>query len=556
MDDPTRRRALRLPALGMPAVLLAVLVACGGGGGAPSPTPTALRSALYPVDWTPATTDGEGRFLHDVGYAGYRGGAAPLPEAGGWTVVDAVAAHGADATGASDATAAVQAAIDAAEALGEAVVFLPAGLYRIDGLLTLTASRVVLRGAGPAASRLWFTREGAMSDQAHLTVGALPAVGAETLLALDAPARQRDVRVADASGLAVGDDVALGFVITQAFVDEHGMDGTWGPFNGTWQPFERREVTAIDLGVTPHRVTLDVPLRQDVLLRDGASLRAETGYLEEVGIEHLGVATAVGWEAAWSNERTHAIALRGVKDGWVRDVASFVSPGAPASGAGAGAHLQNGGLLTVQCKRITIADCRLEQAQHRGGGGCGYLFELRQSNEILTRDAIALSGRHNFIQNWGFGCSGCVWLRCHSAGGLALVAKEFPTIGQLGTSEFHHSLATANAIDACTTDDGWAAVNRGTYSSGAGHSASENVFWRLQGAGVLRSQQFGWGYVIGTSAGLDVTTGPGASGAAGTAPPDWVEAAGEAHRLEPPSLYIDQHLRRRGTLPEAALGGS
>ena len=48
--------------------------------------------------------------------------------------------------------------------------------------------------------------------------------------------------------------------------------------------------------------------------------------------------------------------VTGVKDGWLRDVASFVSPDAPAAGPGAGAHLQNSGILTLRCKRVTIAN--------------------------------------------------------------------------------------------------------------------------------------------------------------------------------------------------------
>lgn len=533
-------------------VLLLVLIACGGGGGGSGGDPIpagAWTSSLFPASWTPQFTDGSGRFLHDVSYAGYRGGEAPLSDGAGLPVIDVVIDHSADATGASDATAAVQAAIDAAEALPGAIVFFPQGIYRIDGLLTLTDSNVILRGAGPALSRLHFTRHTTMSDTAHLSVGTSPSTGLEVALAQDATPRQADVFVADASGLSVGDDVALGFVITPTFIDEHGMTGTWGPFNGTWQPFERRDIVAIDMGQVPHRVTLDVPVRYPALTRDSASLRVESGYLREVGIEHLGVATGVGWDDAWDNERSHVIKLTGVADAWVRDVHSFVSPNAPTSGAGTGGHLQNCGVAVIRSKRVTIADCRMEQAQHRGGGGCGYLFELRQSNEVLTRDCVAVAGRHNYIQNWGFGTSGCVWLRCHSEQGLALFDKAFPTLGQLGYSEFHHSLATANLIDSCSTTDGWSGTNRGSFSSGAGHSATQNVWWNLRGTGRVRSQQFGWGYIIGTDPGITVETAPGSTG---TAPTDMVEGAGTASELTPQSLYIEQHTLRTGSAPEAA----
>mgnify|MGYP001825728153 CR=1 FL=1 len=163
---------------------------------------------------------------------------------------------------------------------------------------------------------------------------------------------------------------------------------------------------------------------------------------------------------------------------------------------------------------------------------------------MLTRDCRASAGRHNFIQNWGFGTTGCVWLRCTSERGFAVATSALPAIGTIGHSEYHHSLATANLVDACVVDDGWSAVNRNAWSSGAGLTSTECVFWNVTGSGVVRSRQFGWGYVVGTGPDLRVETSLGGSSATGSAPEDWTEGVGEADTLEPPSLYEDQ-LRRR-----------
>ena len=57
-------------------VSLFVFCACPGEG-AP------WRSQLYPEDWTPDLEDGQGRFLPDFSYAGYRKGEAPLPDGAG-----------------------------------------------------------------------------------------------------------------------------------------------------------------------------------------------------------------------------------------------------------------------------------------------------------------------------------------------------------------------------------------------------------------------------------------------------------------------------------------
>ncbi|MCU0728406.1 MAG: glycoside hydrolase family 55 protein, partial [Planctomycetes bacterium] len=246
-------------------LVLALLATCGGGGtggkgkdpgGGGDPPDTLLESTLYPADWTPAFTDAAGRYLHDFSYAGYRNGEAVLPDLPGATVFDAVAAHGADPTGATDSTAAIQKAIDAAGSAGGGVVFLPAGLYRVDGILTVEAPGVVLRGQGPERSRLAFTKSEGMSNRSHLTFRGKTSVAAEVPLVADAGSRETAVLVEDASPLAPGDDVDLGFTITPEFVAEHGMTGVWTVFLNTWQPFFRRTVVSVDTSATPHRVTL------------------------------------------------------------------------------------------------------------------------------------------------------------------------------------------------------------------------------------------------------------------------------------------------------------
>jgi len=488
------------------------------------------RSKLFPANWTPAHRDDAGRFLHDFSYAGYRHGEAPFPALARRRSFN-VTKYGARTTGAVDAGPAIQAAIDAAEAAGGGVVYLPPGLYRVDDLLTVEASGVVLRGAGRDKSRIRFTRHARMTGRSHLRVSGSPDATAEFALVRDGVACETAVFVADATGISAGADVDLGFVISDAFVAEHGMTGVWRPFLGRWQPLLRRQVVAVDRRTVPHRVTLDVPLRYPAKVRDRASLRVVTGLISEVGVEHLGLSNAVGRDAAWANDRVHVLELAGVADAWVRNVRSF----------GDDAHLASGGILVTGSKRVTVAECRMEHAQHRGGGGNGYLFEVRQSSEVLFRDCAARLGRHNFIQNWGFGATGCVWLRCKSREGRAINRVFGRDVTIVGFSEYHHSLATANLVDSTFLDDGWSAINRGRQSSGAGHTATECVFWNITGPGLIRSAQHGNGYVIGTATSTKVFAPEG----------DWVEGRGRAADLTPSSLYEAQFKLRTGRHPES-----
>jgi len=542
-------RGLPLPCL--LCALLAWAPACQQGAGpsdggqdGDADCPGCWRSALYPEDWTPGFTDPEGRFLHDFSYAGYHlGEDEPPAEPPGIRV--SVLDHGADPTGETDSTAALQAALDQAGEAGGGVVRIPAGLYRCDGLLQVRHPGVVLRGEGAERSRVHFTRAGGMTDLASLTFQGQPTWGPELTLAEDARPRSLEVRVQDAAGLAPGDDVELGAVITDEFIAEHGMTGVWQASRGQWRAFFRRAVTAVEGAAPSFTVRLDVPVRYPLKTRDGASLRVVRGLLREVGVEDLGLSNAVDLASARASDRAHALRLDQVVDAWVLRVASFASP----AGEG-GRHLQSGGLLVQRSKRVTVADTRLELAQHRGSGGNGYLFELMQSGEVLLRDCQGLEGRHNFIQNWDFGTSGCVFLRAESRGGLA--ESELGAV--TGLSEYHHSLAMANLVDGAVSDDGWGAVNRGAESSGSGHTAAQNAFWNVRG-GLLRSYQHGWGYVVGTR-GATVYVDPAddllgnlGGQAAGTEPLDWLEGLDQGEGLRPESLFEDQRERRLGPHP-------
>ena len=507
-----------------------------------SPPPTGWRSELYPEDWEPgAAVDGTW-FLHDFSHAGYRGGGLELPDAvPGLTV--SVLDHGADPSGASDSCPAIQAAIDEVEASGGGLVQLPAGEYRCDGLLQVEEDGVVVEGEGPSASFLFFTRSEGMTDQEHLLFRGSVQRGPDLLLASDAQALDTVLRLEDASSLEPGSELAVGWLISDAFVDEHQMSGTWVTFNGQWRAFFRRSVVSVDTSVSPHEVTVDVPLRYPALVRDQASVRVETGYLSECGVQGLAVSSVVDWDAAWAIDRSHVIGFEDVKDCWVRDVASYESP---HSSDDRGKHLMSGGLEVRESKRVTIADTVLEQAQNRGGGGNGYLFEITRSNEVLVRDCTGRAGRHNFIQNWDFGTSGCVWLRTVSEDGRALTSSG-DSLGTLGFSEYHHSLAMANLVDDSFTSDGWQCTNRNDWSSGAGHAGTQNVFWNVRGPGFLRSFQFGQGYVVGTQELLVHTAladGVLFGASEGTEPEDWREGIDEGAKLVPQSLYEDQLARR------------
>jgi hypothetical protein len=126
------------------AVLLAAAAAAAAlSGGAP------VYSALWGEAGEKWTAGGR---LPDFSYAGYRSGEVPVPRipaAGGLNVRDL----GARGDGVHDDT---QAFLRAIERIARGVVYVPAGRYKITGVLEIRKSNVVLRGDGPDRTTLYF----------------------------------------------------------------------------------------------------------------------------------------------------------------------------------------------------------------------------------------------------------------------------------------------------------------------------------------------------------------------------------------------------------------
>ncbi len=96
-------------------------------------------------------------------------------------------------------------------------------------------------------------------------------------------------------------------------------------------------------------------------------------------------------------------------------------------------------------------------------------------------------------------------------------------------------------VDQCTIRDGWYGGNRQDWSSGAGNTVTQNVYWNTGGGGIIRSYAYGWGYIIGTEETLIHIS---VTGNEGTEPQDFLEGQDTGALLDPQSLYEDQLARR------------
>jgi len=502
------------------------------------------RSALYPEDWSPGF-EVDGLFLQDYSYAGYHNSEEKLPSGDFSTLIEL---HP-DGSGKSDVTGEIQAALDqAASTPGGAIVTLPEGTFRLDGPLWIEGSNIVLRGAGPALTRLWFVDGGGLDEPFALRTGGSDLEDEDSdgwAITGDGAIFDNFVEVEDPSGIAAGDDISIAWQITDEFRAEHQSSDFWYHVNTTKHlTFFQRTVSAVE----GKRIYFHVPLRYPVKTRDNPIVRRTTGYGAENGIEDLAFNTALGGaEESWESGLNQAIAIEVeyCKDCWIRNVHSYAEDGEEY-------HVRSHGLKVHRSLRVTAADMQLERSEHLGAGGNGYHFQISQSNEVLIRDSVGRYGRHNFSFNWDFGSSGNVILRVESTGGRICDALQDQLDDDCwdGASDFHHALSLANLFDNAEINDALEVGNREDWSVGAGQTGTMNVFWHTFGEGEVLSYNQGMGYVIGTtpsisvSTDLDLNSWPQSKYSKDTQPEDFTEFIGDADSLAPLSLFEEQLARR------------
>ena len=515
------------------------------------------RSTLFPTTWQPGNKF-SGNFLQDYSYAGYNYGATPPVGSNprGLPVINV------------STVAQLNSAITTANGSGNpngTIISIAAGHYVLtSSLATIQHSGVVLRGAGAGSTFLEF--QGSLAgDQSSIRFS-----GSSTAATSNANwniiesfhENDRTLSLTSESGLAVGDEIEVGWTNTSAFrAAHHPVSSTseWTNFNaGSWVSFFRRKVVAIDS--SKHRIVVDIPLRYTVDITTGwgsgvsPAVRrlgaTSSSYITECGVESLSIANAVAWNTAWSSDQNSAIRFDKAENCWVSNVESY-NPGTQGN-----YHLQSDGIRLEGSRLMTIQHTKMQWAQNRSGAGNGYLFDLGTGNhDNLLSDLTATNGRHGFIVNsYSFGTSGNVLTQVtteasgeYNTSSPAIPASSYTAWSKSG-SDFHNALTMANLVERANINDGFFCKDRGTLSGGAGNTCTQNTFWNDSGSGTgdrrLRSWQFQTGYVIGTTNLNTIISDDGSGGYANTAPNDYTEMLNLTGAISPVSLYAEQRARR------------
>ncbi|MEU5245863.1 glycosyl hydrolase family 28-related protein [Streptomyces asoensis] len=150
------RRGLLTGAAAMAAVAAGAVTGGATAAASPSSPPSPGPRGRVPLLWREFARD---PYTHPqipyIGQAGCRGGARRLPR---HPRVFDVRAFGARADGTTDSAPAINRAVAAAGRAGGGTVSIPSGTFRIDDVVRVGHSDVVVRGAGSGRTTLYATR--------------------------------------------------------------------------------------------------------------------------------------------------------------------------------------------------------------------------------------------------------------------------------------------------------------------------------------------------------------------------------------------------------------
>jgi len=291
---------------------------------------TAPTSALWGKAgeaWTPQSR------LPDFSWAGYRSGEKPLPTVPPGTSVRQFGARGDGTTDDS------QAFLDALAKVKGGAIEIPPGRYRITKILEITRPGLVLRGAGPEKTVLFFpTPLNDIRPNMGATTGGRPtsnyswsggfiwmrgSYGSKTLATIVGEARRGDmaVRVASAVGLKVGQRIEIAVSDTpDNSLAAHLYSDDAGPMDNLKGRTSASLVTRVT-AVEGDRLRFDRPLRFDIRPAWKPHVRSFQPTVTGCGVENLTFEFPnTDYRGHFTELGFNPVALTGVTDCWVRRI--------------------------------------------------------------------------------------------------------------------------------------------------------------------------------------------------------------------------------------------
>jgi hypothetical protein len=463
--------------------------------------------------------------LPDFSYAGYRRGEHPLP-----TLVPSCSVRdfGAVGDGKADDTQAFQQAIE--QSAGKTIL-VPEGIYVITDLLTIATTGTSLKGAGNRQSILRFptplneikpdwgaTTSGQRTSNYSWSGGFITIRGSFPRQALanvteDAKRGEQTLRVADVSGLRVGDEFRLQMTDTKRqalarylYANDPGPIENLGSRASV--SFVAR-LTRVD--ADRKRVDFDRPLRTDVRSEWNPRIYSAASTVQEVGIEDLGFEfPELPYRGHFTELGFNAMAISGARNCWARNLW--------IRNADSGIFISG---MNVTLSALEFDSDRPAERSRKATGHHG--ITLGGQDNLLTKFEFRTRFMHDITVTRG------------SAGNVASDGKG------LDLCFDHHRYGPhANLFTDIDLGEGSRMFQSGGGAALGRHSASWETFWGIRARQPL-SWPKGWGpdqmNLVGLSSNDAAITEPTGR---------WFEPIGDG-QFEPANLHQAQLARRLKT---------
>ena len=471
--------------------------------------------------------DKSGAVIPDYSFAGYHSGGVALP-----TIPAQIKLL---PTGADD-TAAIQHAIDTISARpldgrgSRGAIELAPGVFHCSAALVISASGVVLRGAG----------SGTDHDATTISLTGDPHVGViikgNFALSTVAPATDitdayvpfgtHTVHVADASHIHAGDLVQISKPVTAAWIKYMGMDGLErADRDEHWVGAKALTARRVVSAVSGNAVTFQIALMDSY---DSQFLGAEhftvqpvavSGQAKEVGVEDLRIA-APAVSVGFHDAHTIAMEINAAADSWVRNVAMI--------------DTTEGIRVDFNSERITLIRVDVEQSKTVTSSARPFDFAIN-GTQVLVDRATGTGDKVTFFAT-----------EPRQQGPVVILNSVFHGDGNL---EPHQRWSTGLLVDNCSVPDGGIhLINRGVMGSGHGWTIGWGVVWNSTAGNFIIQQAPGTiTWAMGNRGPLKSQAMPDGNGgrAHGTPLPSGIiESQGKP--VSPQSLYLSQLAERLG----------
>jgi hypothetical protein len=402
------------------------------------------------LSYTPYANTGRKEAINlipDFSSAGYNKGGVSLPEVP--VVVQLEPQRG-------DCREMIQKAIDAlssrpVDAQGyRGALLLKKGVYRIDGLLTINASGIILRGEGNGPSGTVLLASSTTKSDFITIRGEGEGYGEESpiykITNAYVPTGAREFSIY-AHKLAVGDRIVIRETPNDQWVKDLDM-AQYGWTAEQYKMMYERTVTA----VKGNSITLDIPVVDPIEAQYGGAEIFKSdikGRISKSGIENLRI-ESIFVDDKDENHGWNAIVLNRVENCWVKDVVAKYFGYACVSISGMSVF-------------NTIQDCAMIDPKSITTGGRKYSFNIEHgSTGNLVQRCVTWGGRHDYVT--GARVPGPnVFLDC-------VARNTFADVGP------HHRWSTGLLFDNVYGEE-MRVQNRKAMGSGHGWAGVQTLFW-------------------------------------------------------------------------------